>query len=352
MDTSHTSAAPDPEVDDLRPDGPVRDSVREYAAMRPGLVRPTERSQEMITSLIDDAGINYLHIASRTKTVASFAAKAARIQAEDPAADPIAAITDQVGVRVITFVQEDVASVAALLDDVFQVLEDRDMGLESASRGQFGYSSRHILVRVPDVAPIGFEDVAGTVVSVQVRTVLQHAWAEFEHDVRYKATVPEVLGPELDRRFTLAAGLLELADREFAQIRSQLQAAASPDLGAHPSDPRIAASELAAFLDARYPDAGWSRTEHYGWISGLLLELGITSLAELEALLTSVDTDAMIAHMGYRHPTGAVRRLDDALLAIFGEQYVGLKGNSHRVAALRTRLLKLAPPTPAPDEHL
>ncbi len=107
---------------------------------------------------------------------------------------------------------------------------------------------------------------------------------------------------------------------------------------------------VAAFLDAAYPDAGWSRTEHYGWISGLLLELGITSLAELEALLTGVDIDALIELMGYRHPTGAVRRLDDALLAIFGEQYVGLKENSHRVAALRTRLLKLTPPPPTDDE--
>ena len=38
---------------------------------------------------------------------------------------------------------------------------------------------------------------------------------------------------------------------------------------------------LATYLGNRYADAGWSRTDHYGWISGLLLELGITSLDEL-----------------------------------------------------------------------
>ena len=27
--------------------------------------------------------------------------------------------------------------------------------------------------------------------SIQVRTVLQHAWAEFEHDIRYKGTMPD-----------------------------------------------------------------------------------------------------------------------------------------------------------------
>ena len=45
--------------------------------------------------------------------------------------------------------------------------------------------------------------------------MLQHAWAEFEHAIRYKGTIPEEHAPDLDRRFTLAAGLLELADREF-----------------------------------------------------------------------------------------------------------------------------------------
>ena len=325
-----------------QPDGPVRDSVRDYAALRPSLIRPTELAAELVTSLIDDAGINYLAVTSRTKSVASFAAKAAKLQARTPEADPLVAITDQVGVRVVTFVQADVAAVAALFGQVAEVLDDRDMGLETAQEGLFGYSSRHLLLRVPEVVPEGYEELTGVVVSLQVRTVLQHAWAEFEHDVRYKGTVPESLAPDLDRRFTLAAGLLELADQEFSAIRARLQAdAPRPTLEAHPSDPRVSATELATFLDARYPDAGWSRTEHYGWIAGLLLELGITSLGELEALLTSVDTDAMIAHMGYRHPTGAVRRLDDALLAIFGEQYVGLKENSHRVGSLRARLARL-----------
>ena len=89
---------------------------------------------------------------------------------------------------------------------------------------------------------------------------------------------------------------------------------------ADPSDPRISGQELATFLAGQYADAGWSHTDHYGWIAGLLLELGITSLDELAALLTSVDPVAIIARMGYRYPAGAVRRLDDALLAVFGEQ--------------------------------
>ena len=106
-------------------------------------------------------------------------------------------------------------------------------------------------------------------------------------------------------------------------------------------DPRISPRELAAYLAGQYADAGWSRTDHYAWISGLLLELGITSLAELTEVLRPIDGEALNERMGYRYPPGAVRRLDDALLAAFGERYIALHGNSHRVPALRARLEKL-----------
>jgi len=98
---------------------------------------------------------------------------------------------------------------------------------------------------------------------------------------------------------------------------------------------------LASFLAGRYADAGWSRPDHYAWISGLLLELGVTSLDELGGILSSVDSTALNERMGYRYPPGAVRRLDDALLAIYGTRYLGLHGNAHREALLRTRLEKL-----------
>ena len=98
---------------------------------------------------------------------------------------------------------------------------------------------------------------------------------------------------------------------------------------------------LATYLGNRFPDAGWSRTEHYAWISGLLLELGIDSLDGLDEVLDSVDAEAINASMDYRYPPGAVRRLDDALLATFGEQYIDLHGNSHRVPLLENRFEKL-----------
>jgi hypothetical protein len=223
--------------------------------------------------------------------------------------------------------------VAALLAEQLVVLDDRDLGELTASEGRFGYASRHLQV-----------EVDGHEVQVQLRTVLQHAWAEFEHDIRYKGSVPPEHASEFDRRFTLAAGLLELADREFSAIRDRLRGpapTAGPVDAAEDHDPRIAPRELAAFLAGQYPDAGWSRTDHYAWISGLLLELGIASLAELAEVLRSTDDASIQRRMAYRYPPAAVRRLDDALLTAYGDRYVALRGNDHRRAALEARLEKL-----------
>jgi ppGpp synthetase/RelA/SpoT-type nucleotidyltranferase len=317
-------------------DEPVGHAVRTYAALQPELRGFTDRYIAIITTLLDDAGINYLSVTGRTKSVASFAAKAVRtLDGEILYADPLSQITDVVGVRVITYLQSDVTAVAQLFADQLTIIDDRDLGEETAREGRFGYASRHLL--------IASTAVPERPASVQVRTVLQHAWAEFEHDIRYKGTVPAELAPDLERRFSLAAGLLELADREFSEIRNRLQsslAAGRPDFD--PADPRISSQELATLLASQYPDASWSRTSHYSWISGLLLELGITSLDELGGLLASVDMDALITRMGYRYPAGAVRRLDDALLAVFGDRYVGLTGNAHRIPLLTSRLEKLS----------
>ncbi|GAA2157914.1 ppGpp synthetase/RelA/SpoT-type nucleotidyltransferase [Humibacillus xanthopallidus] len=325
----------------------ISTAIAAYAAGRPELEEATERFVQLVRELLDDAGINYLSVTGRTKSVESFAAKAEqRRDGKLLHPHPLVDITDQIGVRVITFVPDDVTAVAKLLAEELAVIDDRDMGQETARAGRFGYASRHLLVSVDAsrTIPAAYASLRRRSASVQIRTVLQHAWAEFEHDIRYKGTVPEEHAHDLDRRFTLAAGLLELADREFSAIRDRLQQAL-PERPADPDEPGggggIDAQDLAKFLAGKYADAGWSRGDHYTWVSGLLLELGITSVEQLAEVIAPVDGADLSARMGYRYPPGAVRRLDDALLATFGERYVELPGNEHRRASLETRLHKL-----------
>jgi predicted RNase H-like nuclease/ppGpp synthetase/RelA/SpoT-type nucleotidyltranferase len=310
-------------------DDPVQRAIETYAEQHPRLLVAAEEAVARVRSILDEAGINYLTVEGRAKSIASFAEKATRSGDGRPLyADPLHEIGDQLGLRVITYVRDDVEAVAALLGAHLRVLDDRDLGELTASQGRFGYASRHLQL-----------ELDGRVVQVQLRTVLQHAWAEFEHDIRYKGTIPAEHASEFDRRFTLAAGLLELADQEFSAIRDRLRGAA-PSRGGH-DDPRIAPGELAAFLAGQYDDAGWSRTDHYAWIAEVLLELGITRLDELSDVLRGADEEAIRTRMAYRYPPGAVRRLDDALLDQFGERYLDLHANARRRALLEQRLVRM-----------
>ena len=131
------------------PIDPTGSAVGEYAVLEPILRLATDQFVQLVSSILDDAGINYLSVTGRAKSVASFAVKAARTVDGRPVfADPLDEIHDQIGISVITYVHSDVQAVADLVHDQLVVHEDRDMGRETASEGRFGYASRHLLVTI------------------------------------------------------------------------------------------------------------------------------------------------------------------------------------------------------------
>ena len=75
----------------------------------------------------------------------------------------------------------------------------------------FGYMSLHYICSM-DGFPYRFE--------IQMRTVLQHAWANMNHDTGYKSGVEIPL--EYRRSLSRLSGLLELADEQFSEIRADL----------------------------------------------------------------------------------------------------------------------------------
>jgi len=87
---------------------------------------------------------------------------------------------------------------------------------------QFGYLSSHYVVKIKSsqVRRPGFERFGDCVAEIQLRSILQHAWAEIEHDLGYKNT--EQLPEEIRRRLYRLAGVLELADKEFSAIKFNL----------------------------------------------------------------------------------------------------------------------------------
>src|SRR4029079_7255 len=112
--------------------GLIRRAVDEYARRQPAPGAGASEYVAQVTSILDEAGINYLTVTGRAKSVESFAAKAARTAAGAPVyPDPLTDIPDQVGLRVITYVRSDVAVVAQVLGSQLTILDDRDLGKET-----------------------------------------------------------------------------------------------------------------------------------------------------------------------------------------------------------------------------
>ena len=164
----------------------------------------------------------------RAKEASSFGHKAATPSETDPDApkypDPLKQITDLAGIRVITHFPSTLSDIDRLLSDEFTVVERSDKGKELIEEERFGYQSVHYLVciRSERTRLAEYERFAGATAEIKVRTILQHAWAEIEHDIQYKSST--TIPAEIRRRFALAlAGMLEVADRGSKASRTPIR---------------------------------------------------------------------------------------------------------------------------------
>ncbi|AGF72855.1 GTP pyrophosphokinase [Corynebacterium halotolerans] len=291
--------------------------------------------RDAVEDLLTDAGVTFDRVTARVKDWSSFKAKA-RKRREDGSwlyPDPWTDVHDIVGVRVTTFHSTEIPAALAVLRESFTVRRSVNKTAETRVAGGFGYGSHHLVLEVP-ASVEDLADYEGLAFEVQLRTVLQHAWAEFEHDIRYKRGSP-VMDPQVDRAFTLAAGLIELADQQFDQIAALQQSGNSPDEDVDLSAETLP-GVLAVLLGNRFPR---SRSEHYRWLEELLMANGITTVAELDELLNDADIDAVHAAINYRFRPGQVRLIDDLLLRRFGQAHIDRTGATGTRAGQRPQRL-------------
>ncbi|TYC98638.1 GTP pyrophosphokinase family protein [Arthrobacter echini] len=302
---------------------------------------------DAIRARLRDDGLNYHLIESRVKSVDSTREKLQKTDARGQAKyrNGIDDLDDILGVRIITYIQPDVANVVAALTGQFLVVENIDKKAQQMKEGVVGYAAHHLVLQVPSAnTPPGCAACVGQRFEVQIKTVLQHAWAEFEHDVRYKA-LGEV-SPAINRAFTLASGLIELADDEFVKIHSAAAVEKATNAAdSHQGEPDLTADVLAELLAEVIPDHPRSRKDQYDWLLTLLDSMGINTVDSLRRLIEDVDWEEIDRRMSYRFPAGHVRVVDDMLLRTYGQEYITTTKDSGedpgREAKLRHRLGKL-----------
>jgi ppGpp synthetase/RelA/SpoT-type nucleotidyltranferase len=268
-------------------------AVEWYECERGRYEQLAQKAETVVREVLDAEGVQYQSITSRAKTADSFAAKAAK----DEYTDPEKEIKDMAGVRIIAYVDSQARHVAEVVQRLFDI--DPDHSSDTSVRlgvDRVGYRAIHYVARfstdrchLPE-----YRRFQGLEFEIQVRTILQHAWAEIEHDRNYKFT--GVLPEDVQRRFAVVAGVLEMADREFDAIASSIDAyAASVAEKAEKGelDIPINTTSLREYMLTKFRDAvGAGLRPVFGKsdsgaarIVDELSHFGISTLAELDTIV-------------------------------------------------------------------
>jgi putative GTP pyrophosphokinase len=179
------------------------------------------KAERLVQDLTGGAGLRIHSVVSRVKTKDSCLRKMHKT--DEPRA--LSSLTDVLGLRIITYLRDDVNAVARIVESEFHIDTENSVDKQAAlDPDRFGYLSVHYIAQVSQTRAHlpEYREYHGVKFEIQIRSILQHAWAEIEHDLGYKteAAVPR----PVRRRFSRLASLLELADDEFIAIRDELAA--------------------------------------------------------------------------------------------------------------------------------
>ena len=166
---------------------------------------------------------NHLYVTAVEARIKEKDSLAAKLERKGDKYQSLLDLTDVLGARVITFYNDDVDKIAAIIEKLFVIdwkncIDKRKMH----ELNSFGYNSLHFVCSVPkslyedpecpEINEIRFE--------IQMRTALQHVWAVLNHDTGYKSgfEIPQ----EYLRNLNRLAGMLELIDEQFCKIRTDI----------------------------------------------------------------------------------------------------------------------------------
>lgn len=175
----------------------------------------------LVIDLLETAEIQVHSVDYRVKTLESLERKLGR--KSDKYAS-IEDVTDILGLRIVTYFRDDVDRVASIVEEEFYIDVANSINKsDNLDPDRFGYTSLHYIASMASTRSglAEYRKYSNFRFEIQIRSILQHAWAEIEHDLGYKSKVE--VPRQVVRRFSRLASLLELADDEFVGTRGALQ---------------------------------------------------------------------------------------------------------------------------------
>jgi ppGpp synthetase/RelA/SpoT-type nucleotidyltranferase len=303
-------------------------SVDAFAKVRPLYEDFATVVRNILRETFERKGIKSHSIEARAKSLESFGQKAMSPSDSDinvpKYPSPLTQITDLAGVRVITFFPKTLEEVDKNIREQFYVMETVDHTKSLHEAEQFGYQSVHYLVKLKAdrIKLPEYQKFDGVIAEIQIRTVLQHAWAEIEHDIQYKSnvTIPE----EIRRRFMALAGMLEIADREFQAIQDddlslRVQARQLVSEG-NLEKVEITPDALKSYLDRKLGPDDRMADFSYDWTARLLRQLGFTNFRQVDECIKNYD-DNRLSRAVYGNRQGQLTRFELLLTAAMGSNF-------------------------------
>lgn len=319
--------------------------------------------QAYLTELAQEASITVHAINGRPKSLSSYETKAGKTDSKGRRryTDPATQIHDCVAARIILFTTSARDDLVNLVTSRTDVLEHKNPGHTKHN----GYDSEHLIItgltdedaraRYPRLTKYLYKYPG---LEIQLRSVASHAWAEYEHDIRYKAGAYQGLAVDgklqIDQWFIEAGGMRRVMDDLFAQIEGALiskdtkeeapAAASAEEVGVETEEVNetpISKESLTEVVAVRHPGAEQGDGREYDVVLQQLARLGITTVGQLDIALADLEQGYVAQLMDYPTSTTGIRRLDDEILAAFADKYLDAEADGKRRQLLELRLRRV-----------
>jgi len=254
-----------------------------YTKERPFYEQLSFMLEDDILNILEAKKVDYYNIEARVKEIKSFKEKLQRFPDLDPEK-----MQDLAAVRIIAYVKSDVEKITSVIKENFTVNKKRSQDkLDFLGIDKVGYQSIHVICKYsPERTKlIEYKRFENIEFEIQIRTILQHAWAEIEHDRNYKFS--GVLPDEIQRQLNLLAGSLELTDNQFEQISKMIDSYkidVSRKTKSGELKIPINTTSLKQYLDDKFGDIEILKKEFSSVSDDIIDELKIMNITTLEDL--------------------------------------------------------------------
>lgn len=297
------------------------DKIRKFLDQHPDYEQLCDEVAYILRKRLEEKSIEIALVSQRAKTLNSFLDKMLRKKYDDPFQE----IEDFAGVRIVCLYVGDFDQIEQIIQSEFEVIERVDKFTEKEA-DQFGYGAIHYIARLgKKTLGARYEDLKDLKCEIQLRTVLQDAWAIIDHHLVYKreSDVPKLLL----RKLNSLAGLFETADDQFNRLRDERQdyidklQRTSKDLPTFLKT-EINRDSFVLYLEWRF--SGMKLEGFDGQLDFLLNAIDnsmYTNLESLEAAISPVfpRLEEIMAYLPRRYDSGVLRF--GALLSIVDNKY-------------------------------